>query len=55
MPAVVVNSKSRSRYREHIDDNKVSLHIALEQSDTQDIAGKWLEHPTVLQMIVHLL
>ena len=51
MPAVVVGSKCHLWYR-RIDDSKVSLHIALEHWDT---AGKRLEHPTVLQMIVHLL
>ena len=51
MPAVVVGSKAHPRYR-HIDDSKVSLHIALEYWET---AGKRLEHPTALQMIVHLL
>ena len=54
MPAVVVGSKCHlvhPRYR-CIDDSKVSLHTALEHWDT---AGKQLEHPAVLQMIVHLL
>ena len=51
MPAVIVGSKCHPRYR-HIDDSKEPSHIALEH---WDIAGKRLEHPKVLQMIVHLL
>jgi hypothetical protein len=56
VPGVVVGNKCRPRYKEHIDDdNKAPLHIALEHWDTQGIAGKGVEHPMVLQMIVHLL
>ena len=49
-----MDSKCRPQDREHID-NKASLHIVLEHWDTQDTAGKRLEHPTVLQTTVHLL